>query len=75
MQVRAAVMSVTAKFRTNKLAGTRRMALFVATDITTRELPLKASIELHIIGTAFPTDDNVTFEAVVSSILWRKLSN
>ena len=75
MQGRAAAMSVTAKFRTNKLAGTRRMALFVATEITTRELPLKASIEMHIIGMAFPTDDHVTLGAVESAIVWQKLSN
>lgn len=72
MQIRPAEMSVTAKFKTNILAGTRRMTFFVATEMTTIELPPKATNEINIIGMAFPTEDQVTEGVEESIIVWLK---
>lgn len=63
------MISVAAKFMTNKLAGTLRIPLVLAIEMRTRELPPIASIEIHIIGMAFPIDDHVMLIAVESFIV------
>ena len=48
------------------------MTFFVATEMTTIELPPKATNEINIIGMAFPTEDQVTEGVEESFIVWLK---